>query len=678
MSSSTDGVKVSQTERLERLRTQMRGRPVGPHATARTAPAPATGLLYGVMLRGAARVEAGLELTELEERMVSFLRTMMSEEEVRAFGRVYQEEQVAGPSPLFPAALADRDIERGYAFEDLVEDLPGLRGQVMAQPNMGLVDLDRLPEGADLDSAEFAESLAAYGHAVTVVTASSRLTDVGTASTTENVAIALDRFRCTRASQEPSRDEIYWALSAASDTGTKQTSITREYGEVITGSISEFDDGTMLFNGPVNRFLTARIICWEADHSPGDWLDKMREAMEDISDLLFKLSDALAAYGGHFPVPQYHDLIDYVEIAGMIGMVITWLIDLFTNHDDLVAERTIVLDRAALAAWIERGGLPQPVDEWLFNGGTGGLFLLETSATGGVDTHLRVTSAPSAPDTIWSPDTALPSSMALGGAPALAAFNDRLLCVSRGARNDSAVYWSMFDGNTWSTFLPVPGVQGVQDLALATHPISSSRTYCVYRSENKLHLMVFDGTSWTYLGTHSQTARDTPALTFYGSELLCVVRSVHSLNWAKGSAESFASWTFQTLYDIATCGAPALGSTGDTTYLVARSGDGCRRPVESRFEGTGWGAITALTAPGPVTDTTAALAPNYGKLHCVIRSADKSQELLWSRFIMGDWSPIQKHPTATAGGAPALAYVPPGAAAGPDAPYGRLYCVYRG
>ncbi|MCX5174347.1 hypothetical protein [Streptomyces virginiae] len=66
-----------------------------------------------------------------------------------------------------------------------------------------------------------------------------------------------------------------------------------------------------------------------------------------------------------------------------------------------------------------------------------------------------------------------------------------------------------------------------------------------------------------------------------------------------------------------------------------------------------------------------------GKLHCLIRAADKSEELRWSALTGTTWSPFVKHPTATTADSPALAFTQ-GDLAGPDAPYGRLYCVFRG
>ncbi|WP_330317438.1 hypothetical protein OG301_17875 [Streptomyces platensis] len=666
---------VSRSERLERLQAQLQGRPVG-RRTPRAAPAPETGLLYGVMLRGAARLDAGLELTGLEEEMVSFLRVLLSEEEICEFGRAYRKEGAA--SRMFPSALTSRDLADGYAFEDLVADLPGMRGQVMAQPNMSLLDLDRLPEDGSLDSPEFVKALGDYGHGFTMVTASDHRPDAARASAPERVDVELKYFKCYRQSGEWGRDEIYWALSAASDTGVKQTSVTREYGGISSGDFQDFDAGTMLFTGQVQEFLTAKIIMWEADHSPGAWQAEMRRTLVTISDFLFELAEKLKWYGGHYPVPEYHEMIDYIEIAGMIALVIVALIELFTNYDDLVLERTFVFDRAALVSWIDRG----EVWGWDFDGGSGGHSVLVAAARGPLGSHPRMTSAISAATTTWGPDTALPATWTISGAPALTARRDTLLCVSRGhdvpLLTRGRLYWSTYNGSSWSQVRQVPNAQNVRSsAALAT---DHQTTYCLYTTtDNKLHATVFDGTSWTHLGTHSVTAYDTPALAFHGTSLICVIRgSGGRLLWADvrdGNHLSFTSWFFQPMPGPDGCSRPALTRGADgAAYLVA---------LGPNFVGMYWSKLSSFWSdfariPGGQTVYPAALANSFGKIHCVIKAPDKSHELRWSALTDTTWSPFVKHPTATSNDAPALAYVHgSNPAAGPDAPYGRLFCVYR-
>lgn len=127
------------------------------------------------MLHAASRLEAGLELTDLEARMVAPLRLLMSQEEVHAFGRLYREETSArSTAAVFPDAIISRPVADGYVMADLAKDLPGLREETLAQANVSVVDVDSAPvgDGSTWDTEEFNAGQAAYGYGVTMVTAS--------------------------------------------------------------------------------------------------------------------------------------------------------------------------------------------------------------------------------------------------------------------------------------------------------------------------------------------------------------------------------------------------------------------------------------------------------------------------------------------------------------------------
>ncbi|MFD4926180.1 hypothetical protein ACFWNE_33390 [Streptomyces goshikiensis] len=155
--------------------------------------------------------------------MLGFLRTGLSEEEIREFGRVYEQENTArATASVFPATLTERTIDQGYEFADLARDVPALRGESGTQPNLNVVALDHLEDGADPDSPEFVAALGNYGYDVTLVTASDHHDTAGeepeTAATRETVVMELRNFRCIRESSEWSgSDEIYFSTAASSD-----------------------------------------------------------------------------------------------------------------------------------------------------------------------------------------------------------------------------------------------------------------------------------------------------------------------------------------------------------------------------------------------------------------------------------------------------------------------------
>ncbi|MFD8867068.1 hypothetical protein ACFV1F_22380 [Streptomyces sp. NPDC059590] len=674
MSSPADTVEVPQSERLERLRVQLQGRPVG-RRTPKAVPVPAMNLLYGVMMRGAARLDAGLQPTDLEEQMLSLLRRVASEEEVREFGRVFKEEESsARAARVFPAVLTARGVEEGYAFADLVADLPALREQIAGQPNLNLVDLDRLPEGAPQDSPEFVQGLADYGHGVTVITASDhRDAGGGEAAALSNVKVELKYFKCYRESNEVGRDELYWALMAASDTGAKLKSVTREYGGVSSGDVEDFDAGTLLFHNTMQDFLTTHITLWEADHSPGGWYEKLHESIATISDLLFEMADKLAQYGGHFPVPEYHDLIDYMEVAGMIAMAIAGLIKLFTNHDDEVASRTIVMDRAALRAAIS----DQYPFGWDFNGGGGGHVILVAQPSGIIRSDLRLTSAPYGPDGIvWGKQTKLPD-QDVTGTPALAAdAYGNPVCVVQGYPDSNHLYWAACQAGTWGAFTRIPGIEDAVSLALTTD--FDGRVNLVYgRTDQRLSHWVLDGRTWEHVTTsESRFAYGAPALARHGQDLMCVVRNHdRRLYWTRWN-EASPSMHFAGIADseYRTLNDPVLTTGGASGAYMAVMGDGYLVHW-SKFDGFRWAPFTPV--PNSKFQGTPALAYGMGQVFFMFRPAGKGEELHWTAFKENSqtWHSLTKHPSASSAYPPALLSAR-AHSSDPEAPYGRMYCLH--
>ncbi|MFG2715308.1 hypothetical protein ACGFX2_32810 [Streptomyces goshikiensis] len=157
-------------ERLSRLRAQLSGVRSGTRADRGLRLSRGGNALIGASLHAAARKDAGMELTGLEQLLVGAMGAVVSEEEVAAFGRVYLEEASrAGAKDLFPDVLASRPLEEGYRIEDLVGDLPAFGVEIAAQPNTSVVRLDELSPDEPLDSTEFVEALGLYGGGVTVV-----------------------------------------------------------------------------------------------------------------------------------------------------------------------------------------------------------------------------------------------------------------------------------------------------------------------------------------------------------------------------------------------------------------------------------------------------------------------------------------------------------------------------
>lgn len=255
-------------ERLERVRATLAGTArADSRAARRLRLGPAGNLLTAALLRAAERLDAGEELTGLEERLVGVLRIVVPDEEITAFGRVYREAVAQGAVGCLPKAVTSRSAVSGYAMADLIADLGEAAPQILAQPNVNIVNVADLVEaGGSVDSQEFVAALGEYGSGATVVTGPELPAAQGAGRLTAR--LRLTRFYCERSTGDTvfgPADEIYWVTAAGADSRDKKTFTSQEFGSINTGSGRDFPAGTYLFNGGVQRTVISNIECWERD-----------------------------------------------------------------------------------------------------------------------------------------------------------------------------------------------------------------------------------------------------------------------------------------------------------------------------------------------------------------------------------------------------------------------------
>jgi hypothetical protein len=359
-------------ERLEKLRATLSGARAETRSGRRLRLNRPGNLLYGVALHAAARLDKGLPLTDLEERLVGLVSEIVPDKaEIAALGRVYREATARGAIDFLPEQITSRPLELGYSSADLKADMPAIVEAMRAQPNVSIVDLGKHDPAQPIDSDEFTAAMGEYGGGVTLFT-SSEGNDTQTGLWLVN--IRLDKFQCHRKSGEVDRDEIYWGLSAGSDATRKQSSTTREYGSIQQATWATFDGGTYLFSGLVNNHLTAEIECWEADHSPGSWYTALRNGLADIAEWAIDKAVAMTEAGDNDTEKGAAVLALFAIGTGIIN----WILGFFTNDDDLVTRRTFGFDHAAL----RKQSIQAPGVVWFnFDGGDGGMHRLFTETT---------------------------------------------------------------------------------------------------------------------------------------------------------------------------------------------------------------------------------------------------------------------------------------------------------
>ncbi|MCZ1008415.1 glycoside hydrolase [Streptomyces lydicus] len=650
---TAESFTISRTERLERLRGQLQGRPAK-GAEGRVQPSRGTRLLYGVMLHGAARLQAGLELTDLEARLVEPMRGLFSDEEVCDFGRVYQEEAALRPQ-LFPDSLAKRPVEEGYASEDLARDLPLLRAEVAAQPNVSVVDLDAPTaegQGGTLDSEEFMGGVDAYGHGATMVTASGHQATQSLVSM--QAALRLHRFYTTSETDEWSgSDEIYWVTAAGADSDAMpQRYHSPTFGDVDKGETKYFADDTRLFYGSVSKVVVCHIQCWEEDHGPPS---ELQRTMERIAEKLHYVADELAehAVGTELEATANFTLM-LAGIAYFIAQIMAYI------KDDLVGQRTLCFDRRALEAMAA-----QPGREYAWGFSTGSyvhgsrtLYMRGTA----VPTSNNVTLLTSTPSG-WSAPTLPWPGAKTPDAPALAMHDGRLYCAVRGMADQ--IYISKRDGGTWTGFSPLPYFRTRHAPALTSF---NGRLYLAYTTTNSQArlLSCTNGSDWSAPLVLPGGSFSAPALAVRDGYLHYFRNLFMGLPVGDWSSNG-TTWTnFQLLPGVRSYHAPALAAFQGTLHIAQRDRSNGYVVITSNPRNGGWGAPVRLAGTTP---DAPALAVHGNKLHCAVRGGDNRT---WLSVLNGTtWSAFQRTPHGTSLSAPALA------TANANANANELCLVYR-
>ncbi|MFI1676308.1 hypothetical protein [Streptomyces sp. NPDC020607] len=603
-------VPVSREERLTRLRAQLAGGPAA-SSKGRTPSSRGAALLYGVMLHGAARLRAGLELTDLEAGLVGPLQRLLSEEELRDFGRVYEEES-AGRVHVFPDSLASRPVEEGYSAADLFADVPRLHEEVAAQPNVNVVDLDApgmaAADGAGVavDSQEFAQGLADYGYGATFVTASAHRVDIQNRQLMQ-VRLVMDKFYTSAGSDEWSDDEIYWATSSGADGYPPSYSqITSTFGDVNGGETRSFAPNTNLYEGPASNSVICNVQCWEEDSgAPTDLMRTLEEIGNKIRVVAEELKD-------HAASDEMAGAADFLLFIAGIAYLIETILGII--YDDLVKERTLVFDRAALAAMAAQPGRHY---EFLFNGGTfEGIHYL----------HLKGSAAPNnnniaqitRKSTGWStPTLAWPGSKT-PDAPALATLNDTLYCAVRGLGNQ--IFLSRLDAGKWTAFQQVPQLVTRHAPALTAF---NGRLYLAYTgtSGNVFVLSSASGTSWSRQVQLPVVSHSSPALAVRDNALHCVYNMgvMFVCTWSSDGT----GWAAPQLMLTTVSDRGAALATYQGKLYMAHRDYFTGRVVINTNTSAGWG--TPITRGGTTRDAPA-LGVQGGNLYCALRGGD---DRLW-------------------------------------------------
>ncbi|MEV6024841.1 hypothetical protein [Streptomyces sp. NPDC052036] len=598
-------------------------------------------LLIGAALHAAARLDKGLEPTELEAQLLGMLRAGADDDaEVASWGRLFAEQRSArGGVKVFPAAINQLDVNTGYSTEDLRTDLAEVTAEIVAQPNVEIVDVTQTTPGESTDSEEFLKALAEYGGGVTVLTTpEERQMRAAVPVLPVKVVLQPSWFRCERRSGELGHDEIYWALSAGADSNAKKSGKTPEFGSVQTGSERQFtgSHAFTLADTTVRGHLSLNIECWEADNSSGGFYNKMREVLATMAERLAEGSQSQT-----YSPPEHGG--DNGEgwaallaiVLGLVNLLLGWL----TNDDDLVCERSIGLSRAALDRYFTAAGRDE---QWLFDGGRGGshrLYLHGKVTPVTVKVRYRFVGQTGS----WHGEAPIGDQRNIAAPPVGVSYNATLGILYADAATN-ALFWAGHGNNAGS------GFHGVRTAVPPGAAVHDGKLYCAHLGlDNRLWWNTLTNTTWSGpTEFYGWGTRHSPALAVHNNTLYCAhtgndgsvyLSAFNGSNW--GNAVKLGGWK--------TTSAPALTSHAGQLYCALRGLDD-KIYLASSANGTSWGTATVVNS-GWLTYDAPALASFTNKLHLAHR--DRSGTLHVAAQNGATWSATQLQ---TGGyGAPSLA-----------------------
>ncbi|MGW7645474.1 hypothetical protein [Streptomyces bobili] len=387
MTKQASGRLRTREEREDLLRQLLTSRPeqlTGSRGRLSVSPVPEGNILLAAALHAAARLDKGLELTGLEQRLVGMLQVALEDDdEVAAFGREYGglREQAAA----FPQMVTSRSLEDGLTFADVVSEVNAARKSICAQPMIQIRDISTLDAGESVIGPDQQQAMPQYAGGVTVLTRPEPEEKRERGRPPMPVHLKLQSFQCLESSGDVflgPEDEIYWAIASGADQEEQKHYKTGEFGSVVDGSVRWFSEGQSLYVGHVSEYLATHVECWEADDSDGGFYNDLIDAMYGLSDHMLETCKTLQ--DGPPNVDPNDNTEAWAALLHVAAILVAKLLELIRNDDDLVTEHTLGFTREDLIEWAQSDSGERV---FTFDGGTTGKHNLHIRAGAATIAH---------------------------------------------------------------------------------------------------------------------------------------------------------------------------------------------------------------------------------------------------------------------------------------------------
>ena len=234
--------------------------------------------------------------------------------------------------------------------------------------------------------------------------------------------------------------------------------------------------------------------------------------------------------------------------------------------------------------------------------------------------------------------TALLTALGGVGLPvAIETFNGTLMMVWKGMERDDRIWFSTFNGSTWSAQQQVPGIGSSTGVALAVYENKLFMAWKGILSDQGIYWTTYDGSTWAPQQIVPGVGTSTgPSIAVLGGNLIMAWKGEENDQRIFFNQFNGTTWTAQQFVpNVATSAAPALANLGNTIYMSWKGMNGDPGLYWSKFNGTAFAPQTRI--PGVGSSEGPSLAVYKNTLYALWKGEFGDQRLWYSTLSGNTW-----------------------------------------
>jgi kumamolisin len=246
--------------------------------------------------------------------------------------------------------------------------------------------------------------------------------------------------------------------------------------------------------------------------------------------------------------------------------------------------------------------------------------------------------------------------------PGLAVFNNALTMAWKGVELDDRIFWSTFNGTSWAPQQVVTGVGTSSGVALA---VFNDKLYMAWKGlidlsgatvadDPRIWWSAYDGSSWSAEQLVPGLTSTGPRLAAYNNLLYAAWKGEFDDPRIWWSSFNGTTWAPQEdVPGVGTSVGPSLAVFQNALYAAWKGKFGDQRIWWSSFNGTTWAPQREI--PGVASTEGPSLAVFQNALYAAWKGESGDQGIWWSSFNGTTWTPQKEIPGVATSVGPSLA-----------------------